>query len=368
MKKRITKISPRVKYKYNETKNAPYIVRETVPTYGSYQPRTTDQKETKNPLSIISLFSGCGGLDLGFVGGFEFLGKKYPKSNFKVIWANDIDESSCQTFANYFKHDVVCGDITQILSGKYSAKLFDQPFPEKADVVLGGFPCQDFSHAGKRKGFNNKRGLLYQSMAEVIKRTKPVLFVAENVRGLLTMNGGEAIQTIIKDFEKLGYYVVYKLLTAADYGVPQTRERVIIVGTRKDKLPPFEYPKPILDKKNWVGLRQAIGDLEKVGEGKVANHYWSKAKKNKGQGNSVVSADKPGPTMRTEHHGNIEYHWNGKRRLSAREAARIQSFPDDFIFYPSTSWAYKQIGNAVPPVLGWYIASAIENFLDKYYK
>jgi DNA (cytosine-5)-methyltransferase 1 len=108
--------------------------------------------------------------------------------------------------------------------------------------------------------------------------------------------------------------------------------------------------------------------LEKVDEGKIANHYWSKAKKNKGQGNSVVSADKPGPTMRTEHHGNIEYHWNGKRRLSAREAARIQSFPDDFIFYPSTSAAYKQIGNAVPPVLAWHVATAIEKFLDKHLK
>ena len=210
------------------------------------------------------------------------------------------------------------------------------------------------------------RGLLFQSMAEVIKRTKPVLFVAENVRGLLTMNSGEAIKTIINYFEKLDYHVVYKLLTVADYGVPQRRERVIIVGTRKDKLPAFEYPKPTLGKKNWISLKQAIGDLERAEEGKVANHYWSKAKKNKGQGNSVVSANKPGPTMRTEHHGNIEYHWNEKRRLSAREAARIQSFPDDFIFYPSTSSAYKQIGNAVPPVLGWHVATAVQSFLNKH--
>ena len=370
MKKKIkkNKTNARGKYRYDEIKYAPYIIRETAPPYDSYSSQITNPKEKQKCFSVISLFSGCGGLDLGFVGGFEFLKKKYPKNNFKVIWANDIDEPSCQTFANYFKQDVVCGDITQILNGNFSAKLFDRPIPEKADIVLGGFPCQDFSHAGKRKGFNGKRGLLYQSMAEVIKRTKPILFVAENVRGLLTMNGGEAIQTIVKDFEKLGYHVVYKLLTAADYGVPQTRERVIIVGTRKDKLPPFEHPKPILDDKNWVSLKQAIGDLEKAEEGKVANHYWSKAKKNKGQGNSVVSADKPGPTMRTEHHGNIEYHWNEKRRLSAREAARIQSFPDDFIFYPSTSSAYKQIGNAVPPVLGWHIASTAQNFLAKYYK
>lgn len=353
------------KYKYNQMKGEPFIVRESAPPYGNYSSRAPSLKETRKRYSVISLFSGCGGLDLGFVGGFNFLKNKYPKNGFEVIWANDIDEPACQTFANYFKCDVVCGDITQILSGKYSAKLFDQPLPEMVDVVLGGFPCQDFSHAGKRKGFNSKRGLLYQSMAEVIERTNPLLFVAENVRGLLTMNGGESIQTIIKDFEKLGYHVVCKLLKAADYGVPQTRERVIIVGTKKDKLPPFKHPEPIFDEKNWVRLKQAIGDLEKAEEGKIANHYWSKAKKNNGQGNSVVSADKPGPTMRTEHHGNIEYHWNGKRRLSAREAARIQSFPDDFIFYPSTSAAYKQIGNAVPPVLAWHIAMAVEKFLDK---
>ena len=367
-KKKQTKKYSNRKLNYTQKKRGPFIVRESSTSHGDYSTQTTDDSVRKKTYSVISLFSGCGGLDLGFVGGFKFLGRKYEKNDFKVIWANDIDEPSCQTFANYFKHRVVCGDITDIIGGRYAASLFDAPLPDKVDVVLGGFPCQDFSHAGKRKGFNSKRGLLYQSMAEVIKRTKPVLFVAENVRGLLTMNGGEAIQTIIKDFEKLGYHVVYKLLTAADYGVPQTRERVIIVGTSKDKLPPFEHPKPILDEKNWVNLKQAIGDLEKAEEGKIANHYWSKAKKNKGQGNSVVSADKPGPTMRTEHHGNIEYHWNGKRRLSAREAARIQSFPDDLIFYPSTSSAYKQIGNAVPPVLAWHVATAVENFLDKHLK
>ncbi|HRH33316.1 MAG TPA: DNA cytosine methyltransferase [bacterium] len=315
--------------------------------------------------SVISLFAGCGGLDLGFIGNFNFLGKKYKKRNFEIVWANDIDAAACQTFRNYFKHDIICGDISKILDNRQEVNLFDKPLPLKADVVLGGFPCQDFSHAGKRKGFDSKRGMLYQSMAEVIKRTRPLVFLAENVRGLLTMNKGEAIKTIIKDFSALGYNVVYKLLTAADYGVPQIRQRVIIVGTRKDKLPPFEHPAPILTEENWVTLKDAIGDLESVEEGGVPNHFWSKAKMNKGQGNSVVAANKPGPTMRTEHHGNIEWHWNRTRRLSAREAARIQSFPDDFIFYPSTSGAYKQIGNAVPPVLAWHVATAIEDFLKK---
>jgi DNA (cytosine-5)-methyltransferase 1 len=150
----------------------------------------------------------------------------------------------------------------------------------------------------------------------------------------------------------------------ADFGVPQKRERVVIVGTRKDILPKFEFPCNTQTEKKWVNLQEAIGDLEDVEEGEIANHFWSKLKKNKGQGNKAVSKENPSPTMRSEHHGNIEFHWNEKRRLSAREAARIQSFPDDFVFYPSTSSAYKQVGNAVPPVFAWHLAQMIETFLD----
>ncbi len=311
--------------------------------------------------SILSLFSGCGGLDLGFRGNFQFIGKKYPANNFEIIWANDIEKQACQTYRNYFKHNIICGDIRNILVDKY-LNLFDNKIPSSVDIVIGGFPCQDFSHAGKRKGFESKRGTLYQAMSEVIKKTQPILFLAENVKGLLTINNGDAIKQIIEDFEKLGYYISYKLLLTADFEVPQKRERVLIVGTRKDILSKFDFSKPIT--KKWMTLEQAIGDLENINEGDKSNHYWSKAKKNNGQGNNAVSKKIPGPTMRAEHHGNIEFHWNKKRRLSAREAARIQSFPDDFIFYPSTSSAYKQIGNAVPPVFSWHIASCIEKFLN----
>jgi len=312
--------------------------------------------------TILSLFSGCGGLDLGFLGGFEFLGKKYKKHNFKIAWSNDIEKNACETYYKNFNHNIVCGDIRDLIKdgGK---KMFDDPIPDSVDIVLGGFPCQDFSHAGKRKGFEAERGTLYQSMGEIIKRTKPKLFLAENVKGLLTMNNGEAIEQIIKDFGELGYNVSYKLFLTANFEVPQKRERVVIIGTKKDILPKFIFPKPVLKEKDWITLEKALWDLENIKEGNFTNHFWSKAKKNKGQGNTAVSKDKPGPTMRAEHHGNIEFHWNEKRRLSAREAARIQSFPDDFIFYPSTSSAYKQIGNAVPPVFGWHLAESIEKFL-----
>lgn len=314
--------------------------------------------------TITSLFSGCGGLDLGFQGNFDFLGKKYKEHEFKVVWANDIDKNACATYAKYFNHSIVCKDIRDILLNKERG-LSDNTIPLKVDIVLGGFPCQDFSHAGKRKGFKSARGTLYQAMSEVIRQSQPMLFLAENVKGLLTMNSGEAIKQIIQDFERLGYHVSYKLMLTADFEVPQKRERVVIIGTRKKILPKFDFDLLLSEKKEWVPLKDAIGDLANYKEGRVENHYWSKAKKNKGQGNNKVVESQPAPTMRAEHHGNIEFHWDKERRLSAREAARIQSFPDDMVFYPSTSSAYRQIGNAVPPVFAWHIADAVQTFINQ---
>ena len=317
----------------------------------------------KSSYSVVSLFAGCGGLDLGFRGDFKFLDKEYSKRKFKIIWANDFDENACKTYSVYFKHNAVCADIREVLDGKKGL----EPLPKSSDVVLGGFPCQDFSFAGKRLGFDGQRGTLYRAMVEVVRRNNPLMFVAENVKGLLSMYSGGAIKQIVEDFSKVnkGYHVTYKLYLSADYEVPEMRERVVIVGTRKDKLPPFNHPEPYLLENEWITAKVALKDLEKLPAGAVANHFWSGAKKFKGQGNGLISADRPGPTMRAEHHGNIEFHWNGNRRLSAREAARIQSFPDDMIFYPSTSAAYKQIGNAVPPVMAWHVATAVQKFLDK---
>ena len=315
---------------------------------------------------IVSLFTGCGGLDLGFRGGFTSLGRFYEKRRFEHIWCNDVDKNACLTFERNFSEPIVCGDITEILNGNYPQSA--PGLPNSADVVLGGFPCQDFSLAGKRKAFKTRRGKLYLSMVEMVKRMRPAIFIAENVKGLLSIDG--AIQTIFSDFAELGYDVNYKLYNAADFGVPQNRQRVIIVGTDNERfLPEFEFPEPPLSNEEWLSIGEAIGDLENINEGEAQNHFWSKAKRFPGtQGNTTVTIDKVAPTMRAEHHGNIEFHWNDSRRLSAREAARIQSFPDDFIFYPSTSSAYKQIGNAVPPILGWYLASSIERYLQKHFR
>lgn len=317
-------------------------------------------KNENAKLKVVSLFSGCGGKDLGFIGGFDFLGKRYPETGFEVVWANDINDKACITYRKNIGEHITCGSIWDI----------DVNSLPEADIVTGGFPCQDFSVAGLRKGFSSERGLLYLAMKRVIDTIKPKAFVAENVKGLLSMDSGKAIEKIRSDFSESGYNVSYYLLHAANYGVPQSRERVIIVGIRKDIPYKFELPAPeygesdMFTSKKWVSVKDAIKDLENVVEGDFPNHFWSKAKMFPGtQGNVVINSDKPGPTMRAEHHGNIEFHYNGNRRLSAREAARIQSFPDNFIFYNSTSDAYRQIGNAVPPVLAWHVATALKKAL-----
>lgn len=323
------------------------------------------------PLKVVSLFAGCGGMDLGFQGNFNFLNKYYEKNNYEIVYANDINQKACDTYKANIGDHIVSGDFTELV--KNHSQIPD------CDIVLGGFPCQDFSVAGKRMGLEAKRGQLYLSMVELINHKKPMAFVAENVKGLLNIGKGEVIKIIQDDFSKVGYNVTVNLFNTADFGVPETRERVIICGIRSDLnkvfIPPIRvHQKKGLEKlgifdipesgKYWITAKEALGSLEALGEGEFPNHFWSKAKLTPGtQGNSKISAEKPGPTMRAEHHGNIEYHYSLDRRLSAREAARIQSFPDDFIFYKSTSDAYRQIGNAVAPVFAWHIARALEKSL-----
>ena len=319
------------------------------------------KRRMEKELRVVSLFSGCGGLDLGFEGGFSFLGQEYPKNCFKTIFANDIVPQACETFKNYFGIDPICEDIRIILKEK--------PYliPD-CDVITGGFPCQDFSLAGKRLGFKSERGLLYQSMKNVIALKKPKMFIAENVKGLLNL--GNALETIKEDFKQISpsYIVTHFLFNAANYEVPQLRERVLIFGVRKDvynELGPYTPPRPILSNSSWITAEQAIKDLTTTNSHVKHQNEYSKAK-NYGfhaQGNKPLKATKPSITIRAEHHGNIEFHYAEPRRLTVRECARLQSFPDNFNFFGAPSNIYKQIGNAVPPVLAWHVAKSIQSYL-----
>lgn len=330
---------------------------------------------------VVSLFSGCGGLDLGFRGDFTFMEKEYSRTLFEIIFANDLFPQAVETYKlNIGKH-IYERKIEDLLE-----KEIDK-IPLEADVVIGGFPCQDFSVAGKRQGITVKRGKLYLEMKKVIERIAPKIFVAENVEGLVNMENGLILETIKSDLsnithgdEEVEYHVTDHLLHAADYGVPQMRKRVFIVGIRSDLgidfIPPEETH---ID--NWVTAKEAIDDLWGLEDGElVPNHSQvSRAKFYPGrrmQGNTKIKADQPSITIRAEHHGNIEAHYrtfndedpeNMKywRRLTVRECARIQSFPDDFIFVGPATHTYRQIGNAVPPVLGWHVAKAVESVLLK---
>jgi len=312
------------------------------------------KRQRTTRFSVISLFAGCGGMDLGFKGGFTFHGKHYTKLPFRLDWANEINENACRTYRRNIGKHIHHGDIWDHLDR----------MPTEADVVIGGFPCQDISVNGKGAGIQGERSGLYRAMVEAVSIAKPKVFVAENVKGLLMKHHAAALRQVISDFAELGYEVNYQLYHAADYGVPQTRERVIIVGTRPG-VKPFTPPAPSHTPEEYVSAHEALHDLMSQPENPDINHIWSRANRSPEQGNRRLKADRPGYTIRAECHGNIQWHYELPRRISMREAARIQSFPDDFIFESKLRETERQVGNAVPPVLAWHIAKAVAACLQE---
>ena len=403
-----------------------------------------------NKPTVVSLFAGAGGMDLGF-----------QKAGFEIIWANDFDKDSVDTYKKNFGSHIVLGDIKNIPSSD---------IPDNPDVVIGGFPCQGFSINNKKRSMDDERNHLYKEMLRIIKDKKPKYFVAENVKGILSLEKGEVIKLIVNDFKKIGYDVDYKLLTASDYGVPQNRQRVFIIGNRINKDNP--YPKithfnPNLKKnqqinllnndlKPYVTAKEALEHLFnvrisydpiKVGNKFVYNHiartnvaetfwgrkykvnqhdicdylkearnksewstqkideyfgyrhtagHWFRKDNNSGsipnpedwwelkkllkfdnkydkavttleektitfeQSLRIANWDTPSDTITAT---GTEIHPNKKRRISVREAAILQTFPDNFKFVGSMGSMYKQIGNAVPVSLSKLIAKGIKQYL-----
>jgi DNA (cytosine-5)-methyltransferase 1 len=390
-------------------------------------------------LKVVGLFSGCGGLDLGFI-----------QAGFDVIWANDFNADAVKTYKKNIGNHIICGDITKIKSSE---------IPDNFDVLLGGFPCQGFSIANSKRNMDDKRNFLYLEMLRIIKDKKPKFFVAENVKGLLSMEKGRIIEMIVSDFKKIGYKVDYKVLKASDYGVPQNRERVVIIGNRLGLTNPF--PKITHGEKNekllpFVTVKEVVSHLSnkrisinpiKVNKKLIFNHiartnvqdefwgrkhpvnqhdicdylrywrdksgwstkkvdehfgyahtagHWFRKDNNSGsipnpkdwwelkkilkfdnkydkavtelvlkpitfeQSLRINNWDKPSDTITAT---GPEIHPNRERRMSVRECAIIQSFPDDFIFEGSMASMYQQIGNAVPVLLANKIAKEIKSSL-----
>ncbi|NVO11433.1 MAG: DNA (cytosine-5-)-methyltransferase [Bacteroidales bacterium] len=422
------------------------------------------QKTTRiDPLNVLSLFSGCGGMDLGFEGGFSvlsssvneiltphFIAKKLDnrfvqlqKTRFKTVFANDILPDARNAWVNYFSkrgHNPEMFSTESIVDLVKLHRSGVNIFPDNIDVVTGGFPCQDFSIAGKRNGFdshkNHKgelilkssatietRGQLYMWMKEVIEITKPKIFIAENVKGLINLsNVKEIIQNDFSSTGDNGYIVLEpQVLHAANFGVPQSRERVIFIGIRKSALHKTAleelqkekvndsynpYPKPTHSYtvegeklKRHVTLKEVFNNLEEPEKtNDLSQKFFSKAKYMGAhcQGQTEIKPNSIGPTIRAEHHGNIEFRRLSKenggkilkeiendlieRRLTPRECALIQTFPPDYefviekkygkngTFLVSPSQAYKIIGNAVPPLLAYNLAKRIEDIWDLYFK
>lgn len=317
-------------------------------------------------LKVASLFCGCGGTDVGLLGDFEFLGNHYASNDLEIVYANDIDDNACNIFKENFGIEPDNRDIREVTSDE---------IPE-FDILTGGFPCQSFSIIAqnpKRLGVKDERGKLFFEMCRILREKQPKCFIAENVKGILTANKKSAFPLIIKKFEESGYDVSYSILNSANYGVPQKRERVIIVGFRKDLGIKFEFPDVI------VSDEEAFTPLSKVIENEVDEKYFfsqravdgmmrKRASMNKGRAQDItkpcntvgahlakVSLNSTDPVLLV----NERY-----RRFTPREVARIQSFPENFELVGSEAAQYRALGNAIPPVMFWYVAKTVRENLE----
>ncbi|MBP0982747.1 MAG: DNA cytosine methyltransferase [Oscillospiraceae bacterium] len=347
----------------------------------------------------IDLFAGCGGLSKGFM-----------DAGFEVIVGVDNDQAALNTFKlNHNGAAALNADLSK-------QETFDEikriAADRSIDVIIAGPPCQGFSLTGPRN-FDDKRNKLYLAVFEMVKQYNPKAFIIENVPGMATLYNGAIKDEILKRFRKLGYNVEPRILCAADYGVPQIRKRLIFMGIRKDIGKPV-FPDAILSPDNYVTCRQAINDLpslvDTLGEeecdytSEPNSEYQRKMRKNstklhnhtatnhtqmvkdtialvpeggnykdlpEGVGESRkfneawtrYHGDKPSRTIDTGHRNHFHYEYN--RVPTVRENARLQSFPDDFVFTGTRTQQYRQVGNAVPPLLGYYLGTKILEILSK---
>lgn len=443
-------------YKEIEIEDHSDLVAE--PQYELFFNNGENERQEEATLRVLSLFSGCGGMDIGLEGGFichrhSVINPAWihhrvnddwvllNRNLFRTVFACDILEEARLTWLRYMSRYKVNPDIYHLTSIVDLVKLHNDGndiFPSNIDIVTGGFPCQDFSVAGKRRGFDSSilhngekkksdipseetRGKLYMWMKQVIDIVQPKMFIAENVKGLVSL--GDVKDIIQHDFSTANGndYIVLnpQVLHAANYGVPETRERVIFIGIKRSALRPEAlealeqrdipidynpYPKPThnfnvndMSLPIPVSCRDIFKNLPEPAESEdLAQKVYSCAKyqSNGSQGQTEINFDGLAPTIRSEHHGNIEFrrlsvehggkileelsNGLGERRLTPRECALIQTFPPDypFVFHKanskryavSPSGAYKVIGNAVPPMLAYNIARRIQEIWPLYFE
>ncbi len=317
-------------------------------------------------LKAVSLFCGCGGTDVGLKGDFEFLGQHYSSNDVDIVFANDIEPKAIEILEENFSCSTFVGDIKD---------LDHKSIPEH-DLLTGGFPCQSFSIVAQnppRLGIKDEKGELFFEMCKVLREKKPSVFIAENVKGILSANKKEAFPLILEEFRKSGYYVTWKLLNSVDFGVPQKRERVFIVGFKNEKhFKNFKFP--TLNNIKQATLSDVIFPESEIdpkyyfSERAVQGLLNSNKKMNKGRAQDVnqpcntvgahlakVSLNSTDPVLCID----------GKyRRFTPREVARIQSFPDTFKLVGSDAAQYKALGNAIPPVMFWHLVQEVRAALN----
>lgn len=303
-------------------------------------------------MKVVSLFCGAGGLDIGLI-----------NAGHNVIWASDIDQDAINSYNFNIGNHAHVADIRNLKSEIIPA----------CDMIVGGFPCQGFSVANTGRNAEDSRNQLYLELLRIINEKKPPFFMAENVKGLLSLEKGKIFEIILNDFKSLGYQVKYKLLNAADFGVPQKRQRLIIVGVRNDIDYEFEFPKqthaPIeicenSQVKPWVSIGYALSHIPEPEENSsILNHTYSKYKLKFTSyiGHRRIDPNQPAPTVtaRGDNKGGVVvlHHPNNHRRMSVRELATTQTFPMEYDFKCNQSVAYRLIGNAVPVLLGQVIGA-----------
>ncbi len=334
------------------------------------------KNETKSNYTVIELFAGAGGTALGF-----------ENAGLKHVLLNEINKDASETLKNNFPKgtNIICDDIKNINFDTYKNKI---------DIVQAGFPCQAFSYAGKSLGFEDTRGTLFFEFARCVKEVQPKIAVGENVRGLLKHNNGKTLKTMVSVLEELGYTVCYKILRAQYLDVPQKRERLIILASRKDLNMPFIFPK---EQDYTISLREALKDCPKS-EGQIYSKskeeilklvpeggYWKnlpiELQKIYMAGSFYLSGGKTGMARRLSwdepsltltcapaQKQTERCHPEETRPLTVREYARIQTFPDNWEFKGSLSSKYKQIGNAVPVNLSYHIGRCLIKMLDGNYE
>lgn len=305
--------------------------------------------------TVTSLFCGCGGLDLSLLGGFRYLRTTYDALPFRILHAYDIDPQSVRTYRLNIGNHITEADLTKI----------DLASLPTAELLTGGFPCQDFSSCGHKKGLKGARGELYTVVRDYMHLHAPKVVVAENVPHLGRMHGGSVLNHIVADLSSVGYRFNVWKLCCPDYGLPQSRTRLFLVGVRED-LPGFPK-KPIPTHfAGYVTIDDALADLEKVEDESVPNQsqYFvaTKATAGAGQGDQKCERGKISYTMRANAKARVQFHYSLDRRLTVRECARLQSFPDEFIFPHAASHNIVEIGNAVPPIVGYHVAKAIAEY------